>query len=72
MIIERFPEISALSSEEKLVLMYELFCELSEEPNGMRDPEIVAILEKRYEEYKANPTAVLTWEEVKAHFQYRS
>jgi len=66
MIIERIPEISSLSEDEKFTLVHELLSELSDRTNGAPDPVIAELLEKRLREYEANPEAVLTWEEVKA------
>ena len=66
MIIERIPAISSLSEDEKYTLVHELLSELSERDGGQPDSDIVALLEKRYEEYQSNPDAILTWDEVKA------
>jgi putative addiction module component (TIGR02574 family) len=71
MIIERIPEIGALSEDEKFTLVHELVSELSDQSNDAPDPAIAALLEKRLREYEANPEAVLTWEEVKARLLNR-
>lgn len=72
MIIERIPEISALSEDEKFTLVRELVSELSDQTEGAPDPAIAELLEKRLREYEANPEAVLTWEEVKTRILTRS
>ena len=71
MIIERIPEIGALSEDEKFTLVHELLSELSDVEDDAPDPTIVALLEKRLREYEANPEAVLTWEEVKTRILKR-
>jgi putative addiction module component (TIGR02574 family) len=71
MIIERIPEIGALSEDEKFTLVRELLNELSDQGNETPDPAIVTLLEERLREYEANPAAVSTWEEVKARILKR-
>jgi putative addiction module component (TIGR02574 family) len=65
MILERFPEIGALSENEKIALVQELLCELGDQGSDAPDPAVIALLGERLREYEANPEAVLTWTEVK-------
>ena len=64
MIIERFPELLALSDEEK----WQLSCELNghiflDEP--VTDPEIIAELDRRWQEYLRDPSTARPWSEVR-------
>lgn len=72
MIIERIPEIGALSEDEKYTLVRELLTDLSDQGTDTPDPAIVAVLEERLREYEASPEAVSTWDEVKARILKRS
>lgn len=65
MIVERFPEVMALSDEDKFRFIAELWEDIAGEelPD---DPAIGALLEKRLADYRANPQDVSPWEDVKA------
>jgi len=67
MIAERIPELKALSTEEKLLLVRELWDELAAAPEAFppRDDHN-KILQQRLEDYRRNPQNVLAWEQVKA------
>lgn len=66
MIVEQLPEVQKLSPEMKLVLAAELFEEVADGTAEDPDPELLAILNQRFDEYRANPGAALPWSEVKA------
>jgi putative addiction module component (TIGR02574 family) len=68
MIIERFPELMKLSEEEK----WQLSCELTghvfiDEP--VTDPEIIAELDRRWQEYLRDPSTARPWSEVRKELQ---
>jgi len=61
-----FPEIEALNSEEKLLMMEALWNSLSANPENIPVHEWqIAELERREEEFLKNPQPCLTWEEAK-------
>ena len=66
MIYEQFPELDALTREEKAALATELLHEASKLGPGEPEADVVAMLRQRHAEYLANPGAVLTWEQVKS------
>ena len=66
MIYEQFPELEALTREEKAALATELLHEASKLGPGEPEADVVALLSQRRPEYLANPDAALTWEQVKA------
>ena len=65
MIIERLPEIRNLSTEEKWVLVDELWADLLAESFPPADPAILAELERRMAHYEAHPETATTWEAVR-------
>jgi putative addiction module component (TIGR02574 family) len=65
MIAERFPEVMALSDEDKFRFIAELWEDVAGE-DVAEDPGIAALLEQRLADYHANPQNVSSWEEVKA------
>ena len=66
MIYEQFPQLVALTREEKAALATELLHEASKPGPGEPEADVVALLRQRNADYLANPDAVLTWEQVKA------
>jgi hypothetical protein len=59
MILERFPDIQKLTKEERVLL----FCELQDVVVGENelinaDPEIVAELDRRIQEYRQKPERI--------------
>jgi putative addiction module component (TIGR02574 family) len=66
MIYEQISELHSLSREEKTALATELLHEASKPGPGEPDPEVTALLRQRQAEYRANPEATFTWEQVKA------
>ncbi|MCI0745675.1 MAG: addiction module protein [Verrucomicrobia subdivision 3 bacterium] len=67
MIAEKIPALKSLSSEEKLILIRELWDELAAQPGAFppRDDQI-KLLQERLEYYGQHPEDVLAWESVKA------
>ena len=67
MIAERIPELKSLSSDEKLILVGELWDELAAQPDAFppRDDHI-RLLRERLEHYRQHPGDVVAWEDVKA------
>ena len=66
MILDRFPELLALSETEKLQLAEELYGEALKELPHLSDDEIHAELERSADEYRRDPTSVSDWQTVKA------
>jgi putative addiction module component (TIGR02574 family) len=62
-IAERIPQIATLSPQEKRTLMNELWEELEQTVGGGSDPEIVALLERRWQQYESDPASAVTLEE---------
>lgn len=69
MILEKVPDVQRLSREEKWLLIDELWQELLPPPEHEPRPEIIALLESRMEEYRANPALGSPWAEVKARLR---
>ena len=72
MILDRFPEIKRLSLQERMTL----YCELQDlviEENDLitPDPELIAELDRRMEEYRKDPSTAKPWSEVRARLQAR-
>lgn len=64
MIIERFPELLKLSEEERRQLSAELAgFSFIDEP--VTDPEIIAALDRRWQEYLRDPSTARPWSEVR-------
>jgi putative addiction module component (TIGR02574 family) len=67
MIVERIPELKALSSEEKLLLVGELWDELAADPKALpARPDHINVLQERLEHYRKHPDDVTAWEAVRA------
>jgi putative addiction module component (TIGR02574 family) len=66
MIAERIPELKNLSSEEKLILVGELWDELASHPEAFpsRDDH-VKLLKERLEHFRQHPADAVAWEDVK-------
>jgi len=71
MIVEQLPEVQKLSPEDKLVLAAELFEEAADWSAEAPDQDMLAILNERLAEYRANPEAAVPWSEVKARILRR-
>lgn len=66
-IAERIPELKSLSMEEKLMLVRELWDELSARPDAFPPREDhVKLLQERLDHFRQYPNDVVAWEEVKA------
>ncbi|MDZ4288229.1 MAG: addiction module protein [Prosthecobacter sp.] len=64
MILETIPAISALTVDQKLRLVGELWNEVSRQPD--MTPAIAALLDERMADYDARPESVRTTEQVTA------
>ena len=66
MIAEKIPQLQTLSVEEKLLLVEELWDELTALP-GLFPPrdDHIKILRERIEAYKEDSSSATAWEEVK-------
>ena len=71
MIAERFPELLALSSGERLQLAEELYSTVFAGKPRLSDEEIYAELNRSMAEYRADPDSASTWDEVKARILAR-
>jgi putative addiction module component (TIGR02574 family) len=66
MITEKIPQIEKLNSAEKLLLISELWEDLSRNPEQIPVPEeTIKELDKRLEEFEQDPGQGKSWEEVK-------
>lgn len=63
MVADRFPELSKLSIEEKRDLVSDLCEEIAEYEAASPDPQIVEILEKRWQNHCDDPAGAVTLEE---------
>jgi putative addiction module component (TIGR02574 family) len=67
MIAEKIPALKALSTEEKLILVGELWDELAAQPDAFPPREDhIKLLRERLENYRRHPEDVVAWEAVKA------
>ncbi len=69
MIVERFPELSELSLEEKRALVSDLCEEIAEQEGSRPDPRIVEILERRWKAHCDDPSGSITLEEFRKRVQ---
>ena len=70
MILEKIPEIRRLSAEEKLILLTELWDELTVNSHEMTltsDQE--ELLDRRWRDYQMDPSQSAPWEDVKARIR---
>ena len=63
MIVERLPEVLALSTQEKEILAEELLNQVVLEQE--KDPALVDLLRRRLDEHNANPAGGVKWEELR-------
>jgi len=67
MIAERIPELKRLSSEEKLILVGELWEELANSPDAFPPrQDHIRVLRERLDHYRHHPEDTVAWSEVKA------
>ena len=66
MVAEKIPQLKTLSSEEKLILVGELWDQLAADPQAFpkRDDHL-KLLEARLAHFRQHPEDVIAWEEVK-------
>jgi putative addiction module component (TIGR02574 family) len=69
MILEKVPDVRQLSPDEKWLLIGELWQELLPAPDHEPRAEIVALLDARMAEFRANPSLGGPWAEVKARLR---
>jgi putative addiction module component (TIGR02574 family) len=60
MIVERLPEVLALSTEEKEILAEELLNQVVLEQD--KDPALLDLLRRRLDDHAANPASGVRWE----------
>ncbi len=66
MVTEKIPQLQNLSSEEKLILVGELWDQLAADPAAFpKRAEHVQLLEARLAHFRDHPDDVMAWEEVK-------
>lgn len=66
MILETLPQIHAMSATEKLLLVSELWDEISSHAEDVPvSREVMEELDRRAEEYVRDPSAVISWEDAK-------
>ena len=63
MIVERLPEVLALSTQEKEILAEELLNQVVLEQD--KDPALVDLLRRRLNDHEADPTGGVPWEELR-------
>jgi hypothetical protein len=63
MIVERLPEVLALSTEQKEILAEELLNQVALEKD--KDPALMALLRQRFEQHLAEPESGVRWEELR-------
>lgn len=65
MIMETFPALARLSSAEKLLLVSELWDDLTAHPSDVPvSEEHIAELDSRIEAYRRDPAQVTSWEKI--------
>jgi putative addiction module component (TIGR02574 family) len=62
-IVERLPEVLALSTQEKQILAEELLNQVVLEQD--KNPALVDLLRRQLNEHNANPTSGVRWEELR-------
>jgi putative addiction module component (TIGR02574 family) len=64
---DTIPQLKTLSPADRFALAVELWNEVVANPDSLEvTDEQLAELDRRYAAYKADPTKVITWEEVKS------
>lgn len=71
MIAETIPELSFLSSDDKIILAAELWSQATQSGAEAPDPEIVAALQERLAYFHEHPESGSSWEEVRSRLQRR-
>jgi putative addiction module component (TIGR02574 family) len=66
MVTEKIPQLQSLSSEEKLILVGELWDQLAADPAAFpKRDDHVKILETRLAHFREHPDDVVAWEDLK-------
>jgi len=66
MVAEKIPQLKTLSSEEKLILVGELWDQLAADPEAFpKRDDHVKVLQARLAHFREHPDDVIAWEEVK-------
>lgn len=66
MVAEKIPQLESLSSEEKLILVGELWNQLAAHPESFpKRDDHVQLLETRLAHFRDHPDDVMAWEAVK-------
>ena len=69
MIAEQIPAVAALSLQEKWLLANELIREVEEHQDELPSPpEVMELVQKRFDEYERDPSTAMTLEEFKVKF----
>jgi putative addiction module component (TIGR02574 family) len=69
MIAEKIPAVSQLSVDEKWMLANELWDEIEEHQEQVStSPDILALIQRRFEDYERDPSTAMTLEEFKRRF----
>ena len=66
MVAEKIPQLNSLSSEEKLILVGELWDQLAADPEAFpKRDDHVTLLEARLAHFRDHPDDVIAWEDLK-------
>jgi len=66
MVAEKIPQLNSLSSEEKLILVGELWNQLAADPEAFpKRDDHVKLLEARLAHFREHPDDVIAWEDLK-------
>ncbi len=72
MIVDQIPAIGDLSARDKYILANELWEEIEANEESIPfDDAVVNLLERRHKEYLADPTKVISWEDLKKKISNR-
>jgi hypothetical protein len=73
MIIDKIPEIRALSREEMSILTQELLNELNAPKcSDEQDRSILDVLNQRFADFQEDPKAASSWSEVRERLQHKT
>ena len=67
-VIEQLPEVQKLSPREKRALAIELWSEVEFEPAEV-DPEVVALLNDRWESYEMGNMPARSWDKIRSEIR---
>jgi len=70
MILDTLPSVKALTPDQKLALVSELWDDLAAHPDKVPvSPEQLAELDRRMEAYRRDPNQVTTWDAIRERVQ---